>query len=1059
MRLIPSSILLLSLAWFGSPDAPTTQPADEAELVTLELRATGKSASKVRGLGFTARITADALIELLESAPMPLHLRTERQQEATADALRRVSMEAVVDEMGEYLLERFGSQFDPHRDVITVPVPEVHYVTIQPDDVLTEPYRGPKAEIAGFLLHDITEVEYINVGVRIMQVARQLIDAGNPAYDHTAKDYYRLLAEREVQALRAAKQNAQTTEEERREVRKKIAGALGVPPDATRKQAAKGDWHKESRRFTYIIRDGEFIYRLRPLVERMNREMALSGFEPPSSLEAPGINFDPEIGDVEIVLPRPMLTDFLAVADQLERRMAESSVISIEAVRLTDRDIVSGALASRMQGTFQGVHDPDRGISRRTILREVGLNSLLAIANQQLQVQTLSGIAAGALPAGTPPISIAPPTLPPLPTEEITTLGVDFSTGADDIFFDGRQQVSGFSYIGPDGIRHRLTTEVVDSLREFWDRIERNLIVHKIKKTDMLTEFSVPVGPNSNTYRGIAALISQENQEQIVATGTGAIQKIEATAGTWLIIEDFNITPIPGSSTTMTEQEREAVETKVLLTMLLRDPRVDLEYKHQVLAAQNHEELQTRVQSLFEALRTRRIRPGRESPTYGHVFDERYRVALNDERIEKKERNSVITLTFYSSQGNIIQQAGTTALGDANDLTSFTTELRPNSVTPISSFFTATGSGATGTSPLAGVDRGERIDKEKTMAHLIIRARFPTIERERADRFEGRHQGYFELPFDRTPNSTVDVPFLSSSEHPCIRLAKLRVGLMFPILSPENIRKPLSLVNPNRFPGDTPPDVFEAAASRYLMVRKIISDSPNASDRLSSDYKDRFIVEVRSLLEFDEDFFDEPNFALRNMKQWNDADRIILALNNSPDRFAFKRLLALLDDLGNELVTDEYIRDNTAYSPEAGWDHRKIYPLSDDQVRSLRRDVAAHYLRFIEAYGDAFLEAISNILGVGTYRTKDINVISTSLFQSYLDFVVFDASASRIANSEMYPDAHANFLLLKRGGYKAPRWFEPSLLSLEHLPEDQRALVFRGPDIISATGEYTEYGY
>ena len=77
----------------------------------------------------------------------------------------------------------------------------------------------------------------------------------------------------------------------------------------------------------------------------------------------------------------------------------------------------------------------------------------------------------------------------------------------------------GFSYIGPDGIRHTLTSEVVDSLREFWDRIERNLIVHKIKKTDSLTDYTVPVGPNTNTYKGIAALISQENQQQVVAHG------------------------------------------------------------------------------------------------------------------------------------------------------------------------------------------------------------------------------------------------------------------------------------------------------------------------------------------------------------------------------------------------------------------------------------------------------------------------------------------------------------------------------------------------------------
>lgn len=596
------------------------------------------------------------------------------------------------------------------------------------------------------------------------------------------------------------------------------------------------------------------------------------------------------------------------------------------------------------------------------MFREVGLNAMLAVANRDLQVRTLEGIAAGALPEGVQPVQIAPPTLPPIILDpQVTTVGSTFAVGADPIFFDGREQVYGFSYLGPDGIAHTLTLEVVDSLRETWERIERNLIVHKIQKTDTLTPFSVPVGPDTKTYNGIAALISQENQTLIVATGTGAIEKTEATAGTWLIIKDFEITPIPGSSTTLTEEEMKGIEAKVLLTMFLRDPRTDPGFKRGLLETGTTDELRHMLLSHYEEARYQPIRPGREPRTYGAVFDERYAEVLADERFEKRERNSIITLTFFSSQGNIVASPGATQLGDANDLTSFTTQLRPNVVTPISSFFTKGGSGTTGSSPLTGLDKGEQTDQSKTMTHLVIRARFPTVERERADREEGRFTGYFDLPIKREPASQIDLPFLSSSEHPAERLAKLRVGLMFPALDRRRIREPFAALSPQKFPGDVPREAWETAMTRLLMCRKIIGDSPGTSDMLASDFVKRFVLEVRSLVEYDEEFFSAPNLALRNMTNWNNPERIVLALNNSPNRFALERLVGILDELGEELVPYEYVQDYLANSPPAGLHYRRIYPLSWEEVRTLRRDVAAHYLRFQEAYGDAFLEAVSSV--------------------------------------------------------------------------------------------------
>ena len=358
---------------------------------------------------------------------------------------------------------------------------------------------------------------------------------------------------------------------------------------------------------------------------------------------------------------------------------------------------------------------------------------------------------------------------------------------------------------------------------------------------------------------------------------------------------------------------------------------------------------------------------------------------------------------------------------------------------------------ATGTSPLTGADRGERVDEEKTMTHLLIRARFPTADRERADRDEGRHIGYFQLPVQRDPASTVDVPFLSSSEHPSERLAKLRVGLGFEVLDPNRIRRPLSPFNPNRFPGDVPEDVFKLATTRYGMMQRIIADSPGASPSLATEYRDRFIVEVRSLLEYDRDFFDSPNFALRNMSQWNRPARIVLALNNTPNRFALKRLVQILDELGARLVTDEYAAEFLAVSPKAGWPkHRRVYPIGAEPLSTLRRDVAAHYLRLGEAYGDAFLEAISRLLGLGTYQSRDQDILEAGPFRGYQDLVVFDNSGTRHGASEQYQSAHDEFLFLRSGGRDGRGLFDRSRVSLDDMSDANRKLVYLGPDIIAA---------
>ncbi len=1038
-------------------EAPPTAPAPSPETVTIQLKPS--EADRVDPpIRFTARFTAEDLTALLldHTDELPLALRI--NSGATRDALERVNMGVLAKTLAGYLAEHFPQRFDPGRDLISKPVETENQVALQVDGWKAPTYSGPRTEIAGFLIHDVTEREYIRVSARVMQTARQLLDSGDPLLDRQSEEYYRLLAQGELDQLMAIAAEEERVADEREQARRQIGAALGVVDPTNGAPTGKAaQWLKETRRYSYIVKEGKFIERLRPVVQALNTRVALSGFSPPNPLDQAGVHFDPDLGDVDIVLPRSMVAQFLELADGLEKRMAEDYIISIEAVRLTDREIVNGAVASRLNAQVQGVHDVQR-FNSEAVIRRLGLNSLMAVANQQLQLATLRSIATGAFPDGVGPVTIASPELPGVRmAPEATTIGSTFSVGADDIFFDGREQRYGFSYVGPDGIEHSLSLDIVDSLREFWDRIERNLIVHKIKKDDVLTKFTVPVGPETKTYEGLAALISQEDQQLIVATGTGAISEISATAGTWLVINDFEISPIPGSSTTLSREENEALTDSVLMTMLMRDPLIESETKLQLLEATDEGALRALLQRHFQQNKSRKAGLHHGARVYEEVFEQRELQVKADAAVEKKERNSIITLNFFSSQGNIIQSPGATQLGAANDLTSFTTELRPNMVTPISSFFTRQGSGATGTSPLSGIDQGEQRNSDKTMTHLVIRARFPNAERERRDLEEGRHLGYFKLPLTREHESKVELPLLSSSEHPLDRLAGLRFGLIFETLNPERVRKPFSLLNPNRFPGTVREDVHEAAMTRMLMMARIIADSPGRDEGLTRDYKTRFIIAVRSLLEYDEDFFDAPNFALRNLAQWNDPDRISVALNNSPNRFALDRLIAMLDEIGVLLIPDEYDEKHLARARKDFLGPKRLVPLTKEELRTLRRDVAIHFLRTQEACGDAFLEATSNILGLGTYRNERKRILNTPL-HSYRDLVIFARGGRRHSDPEAYEAACDDFLLLKDGGYRG-KLFEPSFLGLEHMAKDRRKFVRHGPEILEEANRWQPYRF
>lgn len=1042
-------------AQFAATQPATTAPAADGNTVIVKWDAPKADARPSAPARFPARFTPESLMSFLKGNAdrLPLPIRAQSEQDAILAALEKIDMGSLLDELEEPLTAKFGDRIDWKGGLIVEMVPAEQQVTIDLGDVGLKPYQGPKRRVHGLVISGVTDEEYVVVALEMMEKARQMLQTGDPLYDRTHPGHLKADAEREVKEIRARQAEEAALAKDKEAARKRVGEMLGVYQPSTGRFEGEAKWVKESRRFSYVVnpKTGVFIERLKPVVERINKEMALAGFSGPTPLDKPGVYFDPHLGDVEVVLPKPMVTAFLAETDALEQRMAEKLTISIEAVRLTDRDIVNGALAARLNAEMLGVHDVEYGYDTQAVLRRVGINALTAIANQRLQINQLNSVPAGSWPAAVPLVTLDPPPLPPLQeTRSWTSVGGDWSVGADPIFFDGRQQTFGLTYVDPNGVSHTLGLDVTDSLRKFWSRIERNLIVHKIKKDPLLppTKFSVPVGPNSNAYDGLAALISQEDQNLIVATGTGAISQISAKAGTWLIIQDFQIAPLPGSSTALTEEELEELELKTLLTMFLRDPNTDVDQKKAFLESGTIDNLRGLLSQQLEKCQAEPILKGPRSRTYGMAFESRHKEAVDSAAVKKKEENSVIALTFYSSQGNIIQSPGATQLGSANDLTALTTELQPNAVTPISSFVLKTLENTESTSPLTGLNKGDSSDESKNMAHLLVRARFPTAEREKNEVEEGRQLGYFKLPLEREPLSTTSLPFLSSSDHPLERLASFRVGAMFDALQASKIRRSFNFFQPNMLQGTVTEGAWKRATGRLLLNLKIIGDSPTRSTTMAPRCREQFVVQVRSLLEYDPDFFDEPNVALRTMFEWNNADRIVTALNNSPGRFALQRLVTILDELGAQLVPDEYANEYLAVADYRLMEGHRIRPLDENELRLVRRDVANHFMRQSQAYGDAFLEAVSSILGLGTYRGEKESDLERGPFRGYRDLVVFDRSGWA---SESVPEvrdrAHDKFMTLKSGGYKGAL-FQPSLLTVEDMDRESRNFVLRSEDVL-----------
>ncbi len=157
----------------SSQGQPTSAPSRN-ETTTL------KQTPARKGIGaeprFTARFAADDLVTVLEKRSDLFPLLAV-QRETYTEAIRRINFGAVLERLEPHLRSRFADRWDSKLDRIDVPIATTRQVQLSPKEKGDPPYRGPKTETIGFLIHDLTEPEYVATVLRVLHTARQLLDA------------------------------------------------------------------------------------------------------------------------------------------------------------------------------------------------------------------------------------------------------------------------------------------------------------------------------------------------------------------------------------------------------------------------------------------------------------------------------------------------------------------------------------------------------------------------------------------------------------------------------------------------------------------------------------------------------------------------------------------------------------------------------------------------------------------------------------------------------------------------------------------------------------------
>jgi len=185
--------MVLAAGFPAEASAAASQPAAApAQSVSIQLTPGIEQVPRERERTFTARFTPEELKLLLakRSDVLPLPFEFDDQREAFAAALDRISMQALVEKLKPFITGEFSNRFDVERDLIVVPVPPEQQLELEVPELPGGRYRGPTEEVMGFLVHEVTEREFISTAIRLVQTARQMLDTGKTVFDRSSLRYF-----------------------------------------------------------------------------------------------------------------------------------------------------------------------------------------------------------------------------------------------------------------------------------------------------------------------------------------------------------------------------------------------------------------------------------------------------------------------------------------------------------------------------------------------------------------------------------------------------------------------------------------------------------------------------------------------------------------------------------------------------------------------------------------------------------------------------------------------------------------------------------------------------
>ena len=215
---------------------------------------------------FTARFVPESLVGFLRDNPnrLPLPMQPQSEQERIVAALQRIDMDALLDAVGPSLDRILGARLDLKSGLIVEPLPADKQITIALDDIKQKPYVGPKQQVTGLVVNEVTENEYVIISLEMMEKARQLLQTGDPLYDRTHPDHLKAVAKHDVDRIRANFEADQATAKDKEEARRRVGELLEIYDAKTGKVEGEPRWVKESRRFSYGVtpKKGKFIDRL-----------------------------------------------------------------------------------------------------------------------------------------------------------------------------------------------------------------------------------------------------------------------------------------------------------------------------------------------------------------------------------------------------------------------------------------------------------------------------------------------------------------------------------------------------------------------------------------------------------------------------------------------------------------------------------------------------------------------------------------------------------------------------------------------------------------------------